>query len=115
MAHPLRFKFFTANGGLEKEDIKAILNKFAVSYDENDDNNAWFEKIKVISDELGFASDMKAYKADPTAFRGNVGDVSMFLRVAVTGKMNSPDMFEVMNILGREKVLERINKMVGEL
>ena len=58
---------------------------------------------------------MKAYKADPSAFRGNVADVSMFLRVAVTGKLNSPDMYEVMRVLGREKVSARINALLETL
>lgn len=58
---------------------------------------------------------MKAYKAEPEKYKGSVADVSMFLRVAVTGKMNSPDMFEVMNILGEAKVKERIVKMMEVL
>ena len=58
---------------------------------------------------------MKAYKADPTAFKGNVADISMFIRVAVTGKLNSPDMYSVMQILGYNKVCERINKMLETL
>jgi len=58
---------------------------------------------------------MKSYKASPDAFKGNVADVSMFLRLAVTGKINSPDMYSVMQILGKDKVEERILKMVEKL
>jgi len=58
---------------------------------------------------------MKAYKADPEAFKGNVGDVSMFLRIAVTGKMNSPDMYAVMQILGEERVKARITAMAEKI
>ena len=58
---------------------------------------------------------MKEYKANPDAFKGNVGDISMFLRVAVTGKLNSPDMYAVMQILGREKIFARINSMLAAL
>ena len=68
-----------------------------------------------IADALGFASDMKAYKADPAAFKGNVADVSMFIRVAVTGKQNAPDLYTVMQIIGKEKTLERIEKMISSL
>ncbi|MBO5702669.1 MAG: glutamate--tRNA ligase, partial [Clostridia bacterium] len=89
--------------------------KYLELFDINDDQNAWFDKIKSIADALGYASDMKAYKADPTAFRGSVADISMFLRVAVTGKLNSPDMFTVMQILGAEKVKTRINNMINSL
>ncbi len=91
-----------------KEDVKAIFEKFAGSYDENDDNNIWFEKVKAVADELGFASDMKAYKQEPEKYKGSVADVSMLLRIAVTGRTNSPDMHEIMRILGKERVLTRL-------
>ena len=58
---------------------------------------------------------MKQYKQDPSAFKGSVADVSMFLRVAVTGKMNSPDMYSVMQILGRDRVLARVRAMIESL
>lgn len=99
----------------DRNDVITALNAFTEAYSEADTQQEWFDKIKAIAEGMGYASDMKAYKADPEAFKGNVGDVSMFLRLAVTGKMNSPDMFEVMKILGRDKVVSRINKMVGDL
>ena len=98
-----------------KTDIIATLEKFTETYDEADDMNVWFDKVKAIADELGFASDMKAYKADPTAFKGSVADVSMFIRVAITGKQNAPDLYTVMHILGREKSLARIKAMIDSL
>lgn len=99
----------------DRNDVVTALKAFADVYREVDTQQEWFDKIKAIADSMGYASDMKVYKADPDAFKGNVGDVSMFLRLAVTGKMNSPDMYEVMKILGRDKVVSRINKMVGDL
>lgn len=101
--------------GSDKADIQKALALFAESYDEHDDMGVWFDKIKAIADALGYASDMKAYKEDPNAFRGNVADVSMFLRVAVTGKLNSPDMYAVMQVLGRKRVLARIGAMQNTL
>ncbi len=98
-----------------KEDIKKALVSFLDSFDIADDMNTWFDKIKAIADSMGYASDMKAYKADPEAYRGNVADVSMFLRVAVTGKLNAPDMFTVMQILGYDRVVARINEMIKSL
>ena len=98
-----------------KSDIKQALEQFLASYDETDDMNTWFEKIKAIADSLGYASDMKVYKADPTAYKGNVADVSMFLRVAVTGKLNAPDLYTVMQIIGAERVHERIRQMLASL
>ncbi len=99
----------------DKEDIKNALLSFIESYNEGDDMNSWFDKIKAIAAKLGYAADMKEYKANPEAFKGNVADISMFIRVAVTGKMNAPDLYTVMKILGREKVAERINTMASKL
>lgn len=101
--------------GTDLADVKKALEAFLATYDTSDDQNTWFDKIKAIADGLGYASDMKAYKADPSQFRGSVADVSMFIRVAVTGKLNSPDMFTVMNILGEERVRSRINSMINKL
>lgn len=98
-----------------KEVIKSALEKFVATYDEGDDQNVWFGKIKDIAASIGFAADMKEYKANPEAFGGNVADVSMFLRLAVTGKMNSPDMYSVMKILGGDKVKARIGDMTERL
>ncbi len=99
----------------DQSDITAALNAFTASYDEADDMNAWFDKIKSIARDLGFADDMKAYKADPAAFKGSVADISMFLRVAVTGKQNAPDLYTVMHILGRESTLARIHSTIASL
>ena len=91
------------------------MEKFLVTYDSTDDMNAWFEKVKAVAREIGYADDMKAYKANPEAFRGNIADVSMFLRVAVTGKMNAPDLYTVMQILGKEATVNRIENMIHQL
>ena len=99
----------------DKADIVAALTAFAQNYDESDDMNAWFDKVKTIARELGFADDMKAYKADPAAFKGSVADISMFLRVAVTGKQNAPDLYTVMHILGRDRTMARIDATIASL
>ncbi len=99
----------------DRADIKATLESFIKGYDENDDMSVWFDKIKAIADSLGYASDMKAYKADPEAFKGNVADISMFIRVAVTGKMNAPDLYTVMQILGKTATINRIERMLKAL
>ncbi|MGM9643837.1 MAG: glutamate--tRNA ligase [Eubacteriales bacterium] len=101
--------------GFDKSDIILTLEKFVESYDYSDDMNTWFDKVKAIADSLGFASDMKAYKADPEAFKGSVADISMFIRVAVTGKQNAPDLYTVMQIFGKDKTLERIKTMIVSL
>lgn len=105
----------TIDEKFDRADVRTALEKFAETYDPADDMNVWFEKIKSIADSLGYASDMKAYKADPAAFRGNVADVSMFLRIAVTGKLNSPDMYAVMQVLGKDRVLDRVRDMIRSI
>ena len=91
-------------------DVKAVLSAFAAGYDPADAQDVWFGKIKQIAADNGFCPDMKQYKADPEAFKGSVADVSMFIRVAVTGRVNSPDLYEVMNVLGGEEVLRRVSE-----
>lgn len=98
-----------------RDDVKTVLNHFKEKFDMADDMNTWFGKIQQIGEEIGYTSDMKAYKANPEAYNGNVSDVSMFIRIAVTGKMNSPDMYAVMQILGKEKVIARIDAMLNTL
>ena len=98
----------TLPDGTDAQDVAATLDAFIATYDPTDDMNTWFDKVKAIAESLGYASDMKAYKADPTAYKGNVADISSFLRLAVTGKLNAPDLYTVMQLLGKERVLERL-------
>ena len=77
-------------------------------YDENDDKQVWFDKIKQLADSIGFASDMKAYKANPAGYKGNVSDVAKVLRVLITGREQSPDLHSIMQVLGRDKALARL-------
>ena len=93
---------------LAKEDIVAVLSKYVSIFDPADDQNTWFDKIKVLAGDLGFASEMKDYKQNPDAYKGSVADIAMILRIAVTGKTMSPDTYSVMRILGAEKVVSRI-------
>ncbi len=98
-----------------KETVKLVLEKFLERFDIGDDSGIWFEKVKAITNEIGFTTDMKAYKADPSAFPGTVADVSTFIRQAVTGKTNSPDLFTVMQILGYEGTTQRIKNVIASL
>ena len=101
--------------GFDKDDIRKTLSSFLETYDYADDMNTWFGKVKAIAETLGFASDMKAYKANPEAFKGNVADISSFIRVAVTGKQNAPDLYTVMQIIGEENTRARIEKAIASL
>ena len=100
---------------LEKSDMKIIAEKYIDIYDENDDKDTWFGKFKDLADEIGFAREVKEYKANPENFKGHVGDISSVIRVAVTGRMKSPDLHGVLCALGKTKVVNRINEFIQSL
>ena len=95
----------------DKEDINKILKLYIDKYyNEKDDKQAWFDRIKELAGELGYAKEVKEYKANPDAYKAHVGDVSTVLRVALTGRTNTPDMYEIMQVLGKEVVTKRLEK-----
>ena len=97
----------------EKDDINKILKLYTEKYyDENDDKQTWFNKIKELSGEMGFAKEVKEYKQNPDMYKAHVGDVSTVLRVALTGRTNTPDMYEIMNVLGKESIQKRFEKAI---
>ncbi|MDR2687995.1 MAG: glutamate--tRNA ligase [Oscillospiraceae bacterium] len=85
-----------------------IPRAYLAAYDPADDKDAWFAKIKSICEPLGYCPDVKAYKAGPDAWKGHVGDVSGVIRMAVTGRENSPDLWAVMRVIGETRVRERL-------
>ena len=96
----------------DKDEIKKILNTyFNDYYDINDDKDTWFNKIKELCDKLGYASNMKDYKEDPSKYKGNVADFTTVIRVAITTKNQTPDLYEVLRILGIDRIKERISRM----
>ena len=99
----------------DKATVNAALSKFLDSFDPDDDSTAWFDKVKAVTVDLGFTTDMKAYKANPDAFPGTVADISTFLRVAVTGKTASPDLYTVMKLLGKDRTIGRIRDAIASL
>lgn len=107
---PEYFEYIDKIESFDKEDIIACLDDFAKSYDINDQQDVWFSKVKEIGEKHGFCPNIKEYKANPENWRGSVGDVSSFIRIAITGKTNSPDLCAVMKILGRDESIKRINK-----
>jgi glutamyl-tRNA synthetase len=98
----------------DKEKIKEILSEYIKVYNENNDKQEWFDTIKNLAGKLGYASEVKEYKANPDAYPGHVGDVSTVLRIALTGRTNTPDMYEIMQIIGKERMEERFNKILNK-
>ena len=97
----------------DKNEIEKILNLYIEKYyDENDDKQVWFDKIKELSGELGYAKEVKEFKENPGKYKAHVGDVSTVLRVALTSRTNTPDMYEIMKILGNKRIEERFRKAI---
>ena len=96
----------------DKEEIKNILNTYINDYyDENDDKDTWFSKIQDLSNKLGYAGNMKDYKENPEKFKGNVADISTVIRVGLTTKSQTPDLYELLRILGKKRIIERFNQI----
>ena len=92
----------------DKEEIKNIINTYVDKYyDENDDKDTWFNKIKELSEELGYASNMKDYKENPDNYKGSVADISTVIRVSVTTRSQTPDLYDILRLLGIDKIKER--------
>ncbi|MBQ7700082.1 MAG: glutamate--tRNA ligase [Clostridia bacterium] len=112
-------KYFTRDDEMpqdkDKADIKAALKKFIDTCDENDDQSCWFEKLKDIAEQIGYARETKLYKKEPEKYKGHVGDVASFVRIAITGRQNSPDLYEVIKILGRQRTSDRIKESIALL
>lgn len=97
----------------DKDTVATILNEYLSVYNHDDDNSEWFNKLKAVADKYGFASDMKAYKANPENFKGSVSDIAEIVRVAVTGRANTPDLWSIVHIMGEEQMKERIQAAIG--
>ena len=94
----------------DKDEIdKIIKTYFGKYYDENDDKDTWFNKIKDLSEELGYSREVKEFKANPEKYKGHVGDISTVIRVKLTGRCNTPDLYEIMKVLGKEEILRRVD------
>ncbi|MBR5662943.1 MAG: glutamate--tRNA ligase [Bacilli bacterium] len=105
--HELVYDWGTIN---DIEEIKNIVNTyFNDFYDKNDDKETWFNKVKELSEKLGYCTDMKAYKENPYNYKGSVADVSTVIRVAVTTRSMTPDLYEILRLLDKEEITKRIN------
>lgn len=100
----------------EKDEIINILNTYIEKYyDDSDEKDVWFNKIKDLSEELGYAREVKMFKKEPEKYKAHVGDVSTVLRVALTSRQNTPDMYQIMKILGKDEIKNRFQKCINKL
>lgn len=98
---------------IDRNEINSILQEYLNIYDENDDKQTWFDKIKDLSEKLGYAKEVKEYKNNPEQYpKGHVGDVSTVLRVSLTKRANTPDLYEIMKVLGKEVIKNRYQNLI---
>lgn len=99
----------------EKEIIEILKKYISKYYDENDDKETWFNKIKTLAEDMGYAKEVKEFKANPEKYKAHVGDVSTVLRVALTGRTNTPDMYEIMQVLGKQSISKRFDMAIENI
>lgn len=95
----------------DKEEIKKIITEYLNVYDENDDKDTWFNKVKDVAEKFGYAREVKEYKKNPENYKGHVGDISTVIRVALTGRRNTPDLYEILKNLGKERIEKRFARI----
>ena len=100
---------YNNDGIINSADSSAILEKYAETFSLADDKDTWFAKIKEMCEPLGFTPNVKEYKKNPDAFKGHVGDVSTVIRIALTSRRNTPDLYSIMNLLGEDEIKTRLN------
>ena len=98
----------------EKDEVIKILNTYYNEYMDLSDKDNWFLKVKEMCDKLGYASNIKEYKKEPEKYKGNIADVTGLIRVALTSKSNTPDLYEIEKLLGEERINERFNKYINK-
>lgn len=100
----------------DKEEAKKIVEAYKDEfYHEEDDKDTWFGRMKELAEKFGYAKEVKEYKQNPDNYKGHVGDISTLIRVALTKRTNTPDMYEIMKVLGKEEVVKRLQHAVENL
>ena len=93
---------------LSMDEVRKMASEYVQVYSSGDDKDTWFGKIKQLAVKFGFADNMKEYKANPDNYKGSVADVARILRVLITGRTQSPDLYAIMQVLGEEEVQKRL-------
>ncbi len=104
---------YTLPANIAPADAAAILKAYREVYNPADDKDAWFQRMKDLCEPLGFTPNVKEYKANPEAYKGHVGDVSTVIRVAATSRTNTPDLYYILQILGKEEVLHHLDQAIS--
>lgn len=106
------YNFDLKEGKFDIQDVKAVITEYLKVYDAAQDKETWFNTVKAIAETLGYCVNMKEYKANPEAFKGSIADVTGFIRVALTNKQNTPDIYAIQQVLGEATTRERIERVI---
>ncbi len=109
---PLYQPDYTLPENISKADAVAIAEKYLTEFDLADDKDQWFARIKDMCEPLGFTPNVKEFKKNPEAFKGHVGDVSTVIRIALTSRRNTPDLFSIMQLLGEDEIKARLSEAI---
>ena len=104
---------YTLPENIRKEDAIEILTKYKEAYSKDDTKEEWFNRIKELCSDCGFTPNVKEYKQNPNAFKGHVGDVSTVIRIAITSRTNTPDLYYILQILGVDEIMRRIDDAIN--
>ena len=104
---------YTLPENIKKEDAIEILAKYKDVYSKDDTKEEWFNRIKELCSDCGFTPNVKEYKQNPDAFKGHVGDVSTVIRIAITSRTNTPDLYYILQILGVDEIMRRIDDAIN--
>lgn len=97
---------------MEPDEAKRIVSEYIKVYNHSDSKEMWFERVKEFCETIGYSNNIKSYKKNPGVYKGHVGDVTGAIRVAVTNRRNTPDLYEIMQIMGEKRVMERFEKVI---
>jgi len=106
------YNFDLKDGKFTIEDVNMVLTEYLKVYDAAHDKETWFNTVKTMAETLGYCVNMKEYKQNPEAFKGSIADVTGFIRVALTNKQNTPDIYAIMQVLGEKKTRERLERVI---
>ncbi|OGO78703.1 MAG: glutamate--tRNA ligase [Clostridiales bacterium GWB2_37_7] len=114
------FEEYTKEGyefpeNLPNSDVLEVLEAYKNTYNKADDKDTWFERAKTAAEGLGFARDAKTYKKDKESFKGHIGDFMSVIRVAISGRKNTPDLYELLDIMGEERLQARFEKAIKSI
>jgi glutamyl-tRNA synthetase len=98
---------------MDTDEVSRLIREYTRVYTHTDSKDMWFDRVKEFCEEMGYSKDVKTFKKNPGVYKGHVGDVTGVIRVAVTNRRNTPDLYEIMQVMGEKKVMERFERVIN--